>query len=306
MYTTRYVFLQPDFPVLFFNSWPYVHHQYADDAISISLCDKYDNCKALVTFCIKDHTLYAPYRAPFGGIEFDENLSDDDISVLLKEIDTLTKQHNLLSIRLALPPLCYNEKKIIRLKSLLEKHGYEIAITDINYHIPISDKEFEHIISRSERGELIQCRKMSFRCVLEQHPDLDKVYALISENRKFRGIPLNITSVQFKNCFFKFPGQYNQFNVYNEQELIATATVVQVNQDALYYFLPAYHEKYKTFSPGIMALEKIYEYAQAHQYKIFDLGIATDKGIPNEGLMQFKRKLGGIESEKWIMEKKVK
>jgi lipid II:glycine glycyltransferase (peptidoglycan interpeptide bridge formation enzyme) len=71
-----------------------------------------------------------------------------------------------------------------------------------------------------------------------------------------------------------------------------------VSSKVLYYYLPADSPKYLEFSPAILIIKSMYEYSQKHCFEILDLGISTYLGERNEGLIRFKKNLGGMESEK--------
>lgn len=103
---------------------------------------------------------------------------------------------------------------------------------------------------------------------------------------------------QLTEHFQKFPDNFQVFAVYDTQILMAIGVTIKINQDILYTFYLADNEDYLKISPTIFLLSGIYEYAQKGNYKILDLGIATDKGVLNEGLARFKRSLGGKLSEK--------
>ena len=88
------------------------------------------------------------------------------------------------------------------------------------------------------------------------------------------------------------------FLVYDIDMLIAVGVTIKINQDILYTFYLADNQQYLKYSPTIYLLSGIYEYCQQENIKLLDLGIATDKGILNEGLARFKRSLGGKLSQK--------
>jgi lipid II:glycine glycyltransferase (peptidoglycan interpeptide bridge formation enzyme) len=85
--------------------------------------------------------------------------------------------------------------------------------------------------------------------------------------------------------------------------LLALTIGVVVNSKILYNFLLSAEESYKSYSPTILLLKGVYEYCQGNSYKLYDLGPASDEGIPNYGLITFKQKTGGEASLKMGFEK---
>jgi lipid II:glycine glycyltransferase (peptidoglycan interpeptide bridge formation enzyme) len=73
---------------------------------------------------------------------------------------------------------------------------------------------------------------------------------------------------------------------------------IRINENILYTFYLADNEKYLKDSPTTFLLSGIYQYCQQQKIKFLDLGIATEKGVLNEGLARFKQSLGAKISKK--------
>ena len=84
----------------------------------------------------------------------------------------------------------------------------------------------------------------------------------------------------------------------DSMQIIAVGVTIKINEEIAYTFYLADDEQYLRESPTIFLLSGIYDYFQAKNYKILDLGITTNQGILNEGLAYFKGSLGGILSLK--------
>jgi hypothetical protein len=111
---------------------------------------------------------------------------------------------------------------------------------------------------------------------------------------------------QFENHFTLFPKNFQIFSVTDSEHIIAVGVTIKINEEIVYTFYLADDENYLKDSPTIFLLSGIYEYFQEKKYKILDLGIATAKGILNEGLANFKRSIGGNLSLKKTYIKTVK
>ena len=78
------------------------------------------------------------------------------------------------------------------------------------------------------------------------------------------------------------------------------------NHKILYNYLPASIDEYKAFSPMVMIMENVYNYAKKEQYSFIDLGISSINGVLQKGLIQFKERIGGVFSEKTTFSKILK
>jgi lipid II:glycine glycyltransferase (peptidoglycan interpeptide bridge formation enzyme) len=76
---------------------------------------------------------------------------------------------------------------------------------------------------------------------------------------------------------------------------------VRTSDKTLYNFYPADSEAWLAYSPMVLLLEFVASWAKERGFEVFDLGIATDNGVRNEGLIRFKQNIGGIETLKYTL-----
>ena len=93
------------------------------------------------------------------------------------------------------------------------------------------------------------------------------------------------------------------FQVADESHLAAAAIVIKVSDKILYTFYYAHDKKFNKISPVVQLISGIYEYAQARNFTLIDLGTSMVDGKINRSLIQFKKSIGGKPSDKYIFEK---
>lgn len=255
--------------------------------------------EARFSVIIQDGMAYSPLRATFGGVEFNEKISEKDLLLFLEE-SILNIKEKTIKIN-AYPEGYLTQSQIQKLENCLLKLGFEISITEQNYEIAITQKSFyETIISIRAKQLLRKSIKkgFSFQEVLE--PDFSEIHAFIARSRERKNRPMTMNLVQFENHFTLFPKNFQIFSVTDSAQIIAIGVTIRINERIVYTFYLADDEEYLKYSPIIFLLSGIYEYFQQKNYTILDLGIATTNGILNEGLANFKRSVGGILSLKKI------
>ena len=102
----------------------------------------------------------------------------------------------------------------------------------------------------------------------------------------------------FLSQFKAAPEQYPLFAVWNRDEMIAACICVTARENTVYAFYPAYAAHYHTYSPMVMLYEGMYHYCQQSGMSLLDLGTSMLEGGPNQNLIRFKERLGGIYSAK--------
>jgi len=82
-------------------------------------------------------------------------------------------------------------------------------------------------------------------------------------------------------------------------KLASLTVTAEIDAQTLYNFYPADSSAYLPYSPTVLLLAYIANWAKTRNFTTFDLGIATEKGQRNEGLMRFKKNMGAIESKRY-------
>lgn len=254
--------------------------------------------EARFSFFVEDGKAISPCRATFGSVETHPSLPQHALDYFIMAINRFAASQGISQIIIKSYPFCYAPKTAAHLTACLTWHGYQISLTELNYHIPITEIPFELQVHHSEKRKLKKCMQHGFIFSEDCQPDLTAVYKMIEATRIAGGFPVSLPFADFENLFKKFPGIYQVFTVKDGSIIIALTVTVKINQHILYNFYPADHPGYRAFSPAVLLLKGVYEYAQQQKYTILDLGIATDQGKPNYGLIRFKRFIGGKASLK--------
>ena len=191
------------------------------------------------------------------------------------------------------------KNQIQKLENCLFKLGFEISVTEQNYEIPITPKSFYEIITSTRAKQLLKKSiKKGFTFQEITDPNFSEIHAFITRSRERKNRPMTMNLLQFENHFKIFPDNFKIFSVMDSEQIIAVGVTIKINDDIVYTFYLADDERYLKDSPTIFLLSGIYDYFQARNHTILDLGIATNQGILNEGLAYFKGSLGGILSLK--------
>ena len=254
--------------------------------------------KGRIIVFIDGQSARSPVRAPFGSFEFDQSLKSEDVKKMIAAVDEFCLKQNLKDIRIVSYPHCYATAQSNLLTDAFKNSGYEIQITDLNFHLDTAEI-FEAGLHNSEKRRLKKCISQDFEFKATETPDISSLYNLIKASRDNKGYPVTMTEEELGKIFKKFPGKYVAFFLYDKSKLIAASIGVKVTSEILYHFLPADHIAYKNYSPMVLLIKYIFEYCTQNGYKIFDLGIATAGGVPNEGLIRFKENIGSIRSLKF-------
>ncbi len=283
-------------------------------------------------------TAYSPLKMPFGSIEFSENLSYENLHFFVNEIQKFCEEKfkttpspslgrrgaksspplkeglGVVSrvIKITSYPFSYAQEQAHALTQVLLQQNFTIKNSEITHFLDITKQNFSENISPAAQRRLKKCQQNE-NLIFEKYilsDDLDEkrkqlniCYAIFVENRQRKNYPISIDFESLFRLFCEFPEEHNIFVVKDLSKIISFSVAIRINKIILYHFIPADVAGYEAFSPMIFLLNGMYEYCQKEQIKILDLGISTDNGTPNYGLIRFKKSLGAKSSLKLTFEK---
>ena len=295
-----------NFQRYFFNEKEYLQNQ-GEGRLLTFYWQNPDNqtIEARFSIIIQNKIAYNPLRATFGGIEFSNEISEDDLFQFLEESILKIKAKTIIIN--SYPEGYLPKNQIQKLENCLFKLGFQISFMEQNYEIAINKKSFYEIITSTRARQLLRKsikKGFTFQEVLE--PNFSEIHAFITRSRERKNRPMTMNLIQFENHFKLFSENFKIFSVMDSEQIIAVGVSIKINEEIVYTFYLADSEEYLKDSPTIFLLSGIYEYFKTKNFNILDLGITTKKGILNEGLTRFKRSLGGILSFKKTYSKDLK
>jgi len=280
----RHLLLQPDRPL---------HY--------LALLNESGQAVAHTAFFERDGWAVSPSAASFGSIQCQSDLWEEDLHRFVQALQQWVRKLSLKGIRLVHYPDCYTPEGSA-LQTILLSHGFRVNYAELNQHRPVTEAPFAAGLHPSERRRLRKCREAGFSAGLWPDPDLDSFYDLLQRARLRNNLPITMAPNRLTELLARFPDECRLFAVWDGQRLIAACVGIRISPDILYYFLPADEAAYLTYSPSVLLVESLYQYAQENGIRLLDLGISTSRGVRNEGLIRFKRNLGARESARRVYE----
>ena len=291
-----------NFQRYFFNEIEHLQHQCEDNDCYTFYWQNADNqtIDGRFSVIIQNKIAFSPLRATFGGIEFHENISEKGLLRFLSKIIFFLQSLKIESLVINSYPEGYlTEYQNKILQNSLLKLRFQVKYTEQNFEISVTDKSFYEIVIGSTAKQLLRTYvKKRYFFQQEFNPDFVIIHAFIARSRERKNRPMTMNLEQLTGHFKKFPKNFQIFSVTHSDIIVAVGITITINDNILYTFYLADDENYLKDSPTIFLLSGIYDYAKQNNYKILDFGIATDKGILNEGLARFKQSLGAKISEK--------
>ena len=250
---------------------------------------------ARVWFNISDNIAISGHQATFGSIDFAEALTRDSIKYFIKEVLVELKVSGVKKVIIKHWPQIYNPEPT---PVLFTELGFILSEKNVNQHLLIKEDGFIKRIKKNEKKKLAQATNKRYHSRMLDSIDLQKTYNLIEETRQRKNYPVSMSYQDLYQSIVAMPDKYLLFGLFDCDHLIAASVSIRISKNILYNFYHADDYSYRSTSPLVMLVGKIYEYCQDNSIGILDLGISSENDILNEGLFVFKRNLGCEMSDK--------
>lgn len=245
-------------------------------------------------------------RGPFGG--YHSPFAPLPIVLatrLVAATEDELRARDVRRVTVTLPPAALEEASHGEWMNVYLRQGYRAAPPDLNYHVWVGDEPLAARMNSGNRAVVRSAeRKGMFARVLRANERAD-AYAVNVQNRLRRGRPITMTLEALLAMDQALPGALHWFGVYRQEQLIAASVCMRLTANALYVFYLGEVDGVERLSPVTLLVSHIHDWCRDHQIAFLDLGIATEGGLPNEGLMAYKRNLGFDVSPRYALQKEI-
>jgi len=266
----------------------------------VRLIDDSDKAVMGLTSGIKSGILKSPFSSPFGGFHFrNENIYINAIEVFLKSLQQYIISQQLKGIDLILPPNIYHETFNAKVINSLIRIGFRSAVPEITNWVNLNQfkEEFTQKNSREYYRQAIR-NGLSFN-IADDIEEKMKVYDLICQNRAKFGRSIYMTFEDIINTSHLWPTDF--FKVTTRDELlIASAIFYRFHSAICYAVFWGDNETGRPMRAMDFLAFQLWSHYRRSGYSYIDLGISTEEGNPNEGLLRFKESHDSTSSLRYM------
>jgi hypothetical protein len=218
-------------------------------------------------------------------------------------LESLARKEKVHTAQIVFPPDCYQPEINVWLHPLMVSAGYQIAWQDLNFHSELSPS-FETGLHRSERWKLKKSLQSGYEFRMIEDPDWEFVYRFLLESRQRKGYQLSMEREDLEKTCRLFPDAYRMSGVFFQDQCVALALTIQVNEEIEYVFYTADDVNHRKLSPVVLLHHGLATHCREKGIRMLDLGTSSIKGVVNSGVATFKRNLGATASLKSTFQRK--
>lgn len=132
--------------------------------------------------------------------------------------------------------------------------------------------------------------------------EISACYTLLAQNRRRRGVTLSIPEAKFHLLTNVFPSVFRVWVAELEGELLGAALTVEIDEKTTYVFLWGDSPEGRLLSVVASICRFLIDIGTAEGKTSLDLGLSSQFGVVDEGLLKFKQNLGASEYPQYKFE----
>lgn len=247
----------------------------------------------------------SPWRGSFGGFAMAPGvrLPPSQLDGLVSAVESYLRDAGAKDLTLILPPLVYHPDETSVWINVLLRAGFSIRACELNQAIAITGA-FTDRLDAGNRKQIAKAIRARLTCRPLAPEEYHLAYAVIEANRHKKGHQLSMSWAALWSMCEALPACVRCFGVHRDDgALIAAAICLRINPSVLYVFYWGEIGGVESLSPVTLLANHVYNYCVDERIALLDLGTSTLNGVPNEGLIRYKRHLGAGESLKLTLHK---
>lgn len=265
------------------------------DKIVMLVEETYDVVTGMIAG-IKDMVLKSPISAPFGGFHFrKENVYISEIERFLNSLKEYIVGHELVSAEITIPPDLYHPSFNAKTINSMVRMGFQQSTPEITNWIDLSSFSgtFTQKNSREYYRQSVR-NGLSFSLVSDEG-EKRVIYDLIAQNRAKFDRPIFMTYNDIIATGNLWPIDFFKVTT-TEDIIVASGIFYRFHPEICYAVFWGDSDTGRPMRAMDFLSLNLWKHYKDLGYKYIDLGISTETGIPNEGLLRFKETHEAISS----------
>ena len=283
--------------LLLFNTATYhrLNLQKGEGFVRVDVSDD-DRAIGTLSGIVVDGEFCSGHRAPFGGPDFVRRSETvEHVGRLVDESLAHLADRGVRRVRIRARSECYSPTEPSVQFTLLNA-GFTVDACELSFHIDLD--------GLADADAYQAALKPAARKALRHALGLDLIageaatdgewaaaHAVIARNREAKGRPMRLGFPYVTAIRHAFPGRIRMHTLAHAGRVCAAALVYRVRPGHDYVVAWGYHGHDLPRSPMNVLALRVVERALADGVAVVDLGISSEDGRPNPGLVQFKQSI---------------
>ncbi len=240
-----------------------------------------------------DRWLVSHPGASVGSLVVSEDLAFADALALVEKLIHYSKKNGFTGIRLTQPPTIYSKRLSHYIDYALIQNGFQYVKREVS-SVLFLESTIEKTLLKFKPTHRTAVRKAEKSGVeIRQSEDFQSFYDILGRNLSIRHHVTPTHSLDELIALKQlFPNKVQLFGAFLKDRMIAGVVNFITTDHVVLAFYISHDNDYQEYRPINLLFFKIFEWAIAKGFDVFDFGIFTVKEEPNMGLARFKENFG--------------
>lgn len=243
-----------------------------------------------------DGTWTSGHRAPFGGLDLArEWTTPAEVAVLVDEVVGRLRARGVHTARVRTKPASWSAAEPVLQQALLTS-GFTVEQAELNFHIDVATRHaqgYAASLKKEARKALHHAEGLGLAFTLLDDVDhWDEAFAVLRANREAKGRPMNLELPYLRRAAEVFGDRIRMAVLTHGGAVVAAALLYRADPGREVVVRWGDHGHQLPHSPMYLLADRVVDLVGREGATRLDLGISTDGGVPNHGLVQFKRAVG--------------
>lgn len=248
---------------------------------------------------VKNGVIHSPFSAPFGGFHFrKDNMYISEVDSFIDSLKGYIESQGLSGVDITLPPDIYHLTFNTKLVNAFMRSGFSSKLPDITNWVNL--QEFQEKFSQKNSKEYLRQavrNELSFHLV-DDREEQKEIYDIISSNRARFGRPIYMTIQDIEDTGALWPVDFFKVTTADKQ-MVASAIFYRSHPEICFALFWGDNEQGRPLRAMDFLTFHLWTHYKRLGFLYVDLGISTEAGHPNEGLLRFKESHEATSSLKY-------
>ena len=241
---------------------------------------------------VVDRTWTCGHRAPFGGFDLHREWTTPAVVAdLVAAVHDELGHRGIRTARVRTKPASWSPAEPVLQQALLTA-GFAVEQAELNFHIPVAPW-YAASLKKEARKALHQAQGLGLDfALLPDRDGWDEAFAVLRANREAKGRPMNLELPYLRRAAETFGTRIRMATLTDAGTVVAAALLYRADHGREVVVRWGDHGHALPHSPMYLLAERLVDLVGREGATRLDLGISTEGGVPNHGLVQFKRAVG--------------
>jgi hypothetical protein len=236
------------------------------------------------------------HRAPFGGFDLArEWTTPAEVGGFVDDVLDELRGRGVAAARVRTKPASWSAAEPLLQQALLTR-GFAVEQAELNFHVDVGTRHaagYAASLKKEARKALHRAEGLGLEfALLDDAGSWDEAFAVLRANREAKGRPMNLELEYLRRAEDAFGDRIRMAVLRHAGAVVAAALLYRADPGREVVVRWGDHGHQLPHSPMYLLADRVVDLVGGEGAVRLDLGISTDGGVPNPGLVQFKRAIG--------------